>query len=159
MFDMGLFGKGNTMNMIHLEGLPGFGKGYATTMTLDEEHQCLQFKARAFKNTNDVELPLNKIIQAGNVNITEIEQQSKVGRAIIGGMLFGNAGAIVGAMTAGEKQKIKTLYIINYSSNNEKKVIILKGNGGNLNFVGFQKRLNELLPKTEPKTIQGKITL
>lgn len=159
MFDMGLFGKCNTMNMIHLEGLPGFGKGYATTMTLDEEHQCLQFKARAFKNTNDVELPLNKIIQAGNVNITEIEQQSKVGRAIIGGMLFGNAGAIVGAMTAGEKQKIKTLYIINYSSNNEKKVIILKGNGGNLNYVGFQKRLNELLPKTEQKTIQRKITL
>ena len=108
-----------------------------------------EIKARAFKNTNDVELPLNKIIQAGNVNITEIEQQSKVGRAIIGGMLFGNAGAIVGAMTAGEKQKIKTLYIINYSSNNEKKVIILKGNGGNLNYVGFQKRLNELLPKTE----------
>ena len=114
---MGLFGKGNTMNMIHLEGLPGFGKGYATAMTLDEEHQCLQFKARAFKDTNDVELPLNKITKAGNINITEIEQQSKVGRAVIGGLLFGNAGAIVGAMTAGEKQKIKTLYVINYLSN------------------------------------------
>lgn len=156
---MGLFGKGNTMNMIHLEGLPGFGKGYATAMTLDEEHQCLQFKARAFKDTNDVELPLNKITKAGNINITEIEQQSKVGRAVIGGLLFGNAGAIVGAMTAGEKQKIKTLYIINYSSNDEKKVIILKGNGGNLNYTGFQKRLNELLPTFESKNTHEKITL
>lgn len=33
---MALFGKGNTMNMIHEEGLPGYTRGTAITMTLDE---------------------------------------------------------------------------------------------------------------------------
>jgi hypothetical protein len=158
MNNMGLFGKGKIMNMVHCEGLPGFNKGYATSMELDEENQCLKFKARAFKNVNEVKLPLNKIIKAGNVNITEIEQQSKIGRAIVGGFLFGGAGAIVGAMSAGEKKKIQTLYIINYRSDNEDKVIVLHGNGGNLNYFSFQKCLEQYLPKPEPK-VSGDIVL
>ncbi|WP_195230583.1 hypothetical protein [Coprococcus comes] len=143
---MGLFGKGNVMNMNHYEGLPNFHKGYATTMELDEENHCLRFRARAFKNTPEVRLPLDKITKAGNVNITEIEQQSKVGRAVIGGLLFGNAGAIVGAMTAGEKKKLKTVYIINYVSGDETKVIVMQSNG-NPNYFKFQERLNQYLPK------------
>lgn len=156
---MGIFGNGNVMNMIHYEGLPNFNKGFATAMRLDEENRCLIFTPRAFKNINSVTLPIDKITNAGNVNIAEIEQQSKIGRAIVGGVLFGNAGAIVGAMTAGEKQKIKTMYIINYISDNEEKVIVLQSNGGNLNYSGFQKRLNELLPKKEKVSVQGTITL
>lgn len=152
---MGLFGKGNTMNMIHFEGLPGFENNYATAMTLDEEKMCLRFVARAFKNVPEIELPLNKITNAGNVNVTEIEQQSKIGRAVIGGLLFGNTGAIVGALSAGEKKKLKTVYIINYVTDGETKVITMKENG-NPNFFKFQKRLSELLPKQE---LPDKITL
>ena len=155
---MGLFGKGNTMNMTHDEGLPGFGKGFATAMTLDEENRCLVFTARAFKSTNPVRLPLDKVKKAGNVNITEIEKQSKIRRAVVGGLLFGGAGAIVGAMSAGEKKKIQTMYIINYTSEGTDKVIVLHSNGSNLNFFGFQKRLEAYLPKSEPKP-QGEIIL
>lgn len=148
---MGLFGKGNIMNMIHYDGLPNFKKNYATSMELDEENHCLIFKARAFKNISSVKLPLSKIIRAGNVNITEIEQQSAIGRALIGGFLFGNAGAIVGAMTAGEKKKLKTLYIINYISDGETKTIVLQSNG-NTNYFKFQEKLNSYLPKQEKNT-------
>lgn len=148
---MGLFGKGNVMNMTHYEGLPNFCRNCATSMELDEESRCLIFKARAFKNVSNVKLPLNKIVKAGNVNITEIEQQSAIGRALVGGFLFGNAGAIVGAMTAGEKKKLKTIYIINYISDDEQKTVILQSNG-NPNYFRFQEKLNSYLPKQEKET-------
>lgn len=148
---MGLFGKGNVMNMTHYDGLPNFHKNYAISMELDEENHYLIFKARAFKNISNVKLPLNKIIKAGNVNIEEIEQQSAVGRALVGGFLFGNAGAIVGAMTAGEKKKLKTVYIINYISDGEPKVVVLQNNG-NPNYFKFQEKLNSYLPKQDKST-------
>lgn len=104
-----------------------------------------------------MKLPLSKVISSGNVNVAEIEQQSKIGRAIVGGLLFGNAGAIIGAMTAGEKQKIKTLYIINYEGEAGTKAIVLHDNGSNMNFFKFQKKLQEYLPnqqaKEQPKNI------
>ncbi len=151
---MGLFGKGNVMNMIHYEGLPGFEKNYATSMELDEENRRLIFKSRAFKTVPEIKLPLEKVVSAGNVNITEIEEQSKIGRAFVGGFLFGTAGAIVGAMSAGEKKKIKTVYIINYISDGETKAIVMRSNGGNPNFSKFQKALSQYLPeKKTPKEI------
>lgn len=158
MIDMGLFGKGNILNMTHHEGLPGYSDKTAITMELDEEHRCLIFKARAFKKP-EIKLPLSKVISSGNVNIAEIEQQSKVGRAIVGGLLFGNAGAIVGAMTAGEKQKIKTLYIINYEGEAGTKAIVLHDNGSNMNFFKFQKKLQEYLPKQQAKEQPKEIVL
>ena len=46
---MGLFGSGNTMNMIHQDGLPGYSKGTAITMTLNESAMTLTFKARSIQ--------------------------------------------------------------------------------------------------------------
>ena len=61
-------------------------------------------------------------------------------------------------MSAGEKKKIKTMYIINYISDGEEKVITLQEKG-NINYFKFQKRLNELLPKQEGQKLPDKITL
>lgn len=151
---MGLFGKGNVMNMSHYEGVPTFGNHWAITMELTDD--CLIFKPRAFKNVQAVQLPLNKITHAGNVNTTKIVEQSKLGRAAVGGFLFGGAGAIVGALSAGEKKTIKTLYIINYISDGEEKVIIMQSNG-NPNYFKFQKLLESKLPKREKQ--EGSIVL
>lgn len=144
---MGLFGKGNTMNMIHIEGLPGYTKGTAITFTLDEGAKCLVFKARAFKKP-EVKLPLSKVTFAGIVPFEEIEKGSVIGRAVIGGILFGSAGAIIGAMTAEEKKRKKYFYVINY----DEQAIILDDNGSNFNSFKFQKKLNEYLPKKQPET-------
>ena len=61
---------------------------------------------------------------------TQIEikekKQSPIGRALIGGFLFGGAGAIVGAMTASKKEKKKAhIYlVISYvSSSGEEKYL------------------------------------
>lgn len=156
---MGLFRKSEKemkLIMYHYDGLPGFKKNVPCNMFLDETNCCLRFELFAAKDDLTIELPLSKITKADSVNITEIEQQSKIGRAVVGGLLFGNTGAIVGAMTAGEKKKINTMYIINYLSDGEEKVITLQEKG-NINYFKFQKRLTELLPKQE--SISGKITL
>lgn len=159
---MGLFGKKKEkqekMIMYHYEGIPSYRTNCPCNMYLDEENQCLRFELFASKELNPVQLPLNKITKAGLVHVTEIEQQSKVGRAIVGGLLFGNTGAIIGALSAGEKKKIKSIYIINYITDGETKSISL-GEKGNINFFKFQKKLNELLPKTESSSSSGTITL
>lgn len=156
---MGLFKKQKEMKLImqHYDGLPGFKKNTPCNMFLDETNFCLRFESFTAKDNSKIELPLNKITAAKLTNVEEIEQQSAIGRALVGGFLFGNAGAIVGAMTAGEKKKIKLLYIINYVSDNDQKAIILKENG-NINFFKFQNRLKELLPDCENK-LSDKITL
>ncbi len=147
---MALFGKGNTMNMIHQEGLPGYSKEAAITMTLDESIRCLVFKARVLKKP-EIKLPLEKISFAGTVAVEQIVKQSATGRAIVGGLLFGNAGAIVGAMTAEEKKRNQYLYIINYEGETGTKAIVLHDNGSNMNFFKFQKKLQEYLPKQQAK--------
>lgn len=54
---------------------------------------------------------------------TATEKKSGVGRAIVGGTMFGAAGAIVGAATA--KQKAKTTFQVTYSD-------------GTVNFLEFE---------------------
>ena len=157
---MGLFGKAKQTKLImyHYNGLPGFKENVPCNMFLDEENLRLRFELFTSKDSSIIELPLNKITNAKLVNVEEIEQQSKIGRAVVGGILFGNAGAIVGAMSSGEKKKIKTMYIINYVSDGEEKVIALQEKG-NINYFKFQKRLTELLPNQEKEQLLDKITL
>lgn len=123
-------------------------------MTLDEDRGFLIFKSRVFK-LDEIQLPLTKITFAGMMGIDQIEKQSKLGRAIVGGVLFGKAGAIIGAMTADEKKKKKYFYVVNYESDGETKAIILQDNGSNPNMNKFQKKLRSYLPTKE----QGTITL
>lgn len=147
---MGLFSKKEKqekMLMTHYEGLPSFRPNCPCNMILEIDNKSLIFEEYMAKNAKKVSLPVNKIIKAGPLAITEIEKQSKLGRAAIGGLLFGGAGAIVGALSAGEKEKVKSLYIINYISEGAEKVIVLKENA-NLNFFKFQKHLQELLPES-----------
>lgn len=52
---------------------------------------------------------------------TEIQEKNKstIGRAVAGGLLFGGAGAVVGAMTANgkkEKKVTKLMFVISYTS-------------------------------------------
>jgi len=153
---MGLFGskkdKSEKMLMVHYDGIPSFRANCPCHMILDEENSCLRFEKFGSKDSAPVSLPLCKITKVGSVNVEEIEQQSKVGRAIVGGLLFGKTGAVLGALSAGEKKKINMVYIINYVSDGEAKSISLKENG-NLNYFKFQKRLKELLPSSDQEDV------
>ncbi len=80
---------------------------------------------------------------------TEIIQkkQSTIGRAMVGGILFGGPGAIVGAISAGKKEKKKTnlYFIISYtSSSGEEKYINFEVSGGGFNGRKLADKLREL---------------
>ena len=80
---------------------------------------------------------------------TEIvqKQQSAIGRAMVGGILFGGAGAVVGAISAGKKEKKKTnlYFIISYiSSSGEEKCISFEVSGGGFNGRKLADKLKEL---------------
>lgn len=102
---------------------------------------------------------LSKVISAGDEFITKTEQQSKVGRAVVGGLLFGSTGAVVGAMTAGEKKRTEQLFVVKYESDDGVKSIVLQDFGGNFNFPKIKKKLQEYLPKQESKELPKEITL
>lgn len=144
---MGLFSKNKNEKIImyHIEGLP-LRKECPINLELDMGGERIIITE--FGKKQEIFLPISKITKTGVLQIDSIESGNMIGRAIIGGVLFGNAGAIVGAMTAQERKKTKYLYSINYFSNGENKAIVMKS-GGSINEMKFRRMLNDLLPKEE----------
>lgn len=115
-----------TLKMKHVSGIPNFAEGFPCDMTLNESEKTLTFTVPYNKEAPPVTLPIDKITKIGSESITEIKKQSKTGRAVAGGLLFGKTGAVVGALTADEKEKKKSVYVIRYTSNGEEKAITLE---------------------------------
>lgn len=89
---------------------------WAYEVALYEDH--LRIKQRV-GGAAEATLKYSQITDVFHGRKTEIveRQGSIIGRAIVGGLLFGGAGAVVGAMTASGKKKEKGLYfIISYKS-------------------------------------------
>lgn len=148
---MGLFnGKNKDGNlkiqMVHILGLPNINDNSIVYMILDSDNKKITFKAVGSKN--ETTLSTDKITSIGTVSEEIVKEVKGTGRAIAGGLLFGPAGAVVGAVTA--KDKKKTIYYksINYVSNDEEKNIILNTRG-DINELKFFRKLNELIPKQE----------
>lgn len=149
---MGLFnGKDKNGNlkiqMVHIEGLPEYKRDSIIFLTIDASSRKITFKGTLKSNT-EINLPIDKITGIGSVSEEIVKENSGVGRAIAGGLLFGGAGAVVGAVTAKDKKKTIYYKVINYVSNNEERSIIL-GTRGDINELKFFRKLNELLPKQE----------
>lgn len=116
-------GKKETITVImeHRSGLPNFPKTAQVNMILDESEEAIIFKAFANKKLPSVTLKFEKIVSAVSMNEEEFEKQSKIGRAAVGGLLFGKTGAVVGAVTAGEKKNKYIVYcFIHIRRRNEK---------------------------------------
>ncbi|MCQ2308078.1 MAG: hypothetical protein MJ000_11045 [Bacteroidales bacterium] len=72
---------------------------------------------------NDATLEYSKITDVFYGPQSSIVEKDKsiIGRAVVGGLLFGGAGAIVGAMTANgkkEKQLNRIMFVISYTGSN-----------------------------------------
>ena len=152
---MGLFNKNKheKTQMIHGEGLP-LRKDCPLVLELNTDRSAVVITE--FGKKQEILLPISKITRTGVLHIDTVESGNMIGRAIVGGVLFGGAGAIIGAMSAQEKKKVKHLYSINYLSDGEEKAIVMKSAGA-INEMKFRRMLDDLLPKVE-KT-EGPITL
>lgn len=132
------------IGLLHISGIPTVKENAPCNITIDDVGRKLVFKQFLSKKP-ETTLSLDKIINVYRDTEEKIQQKSGVGRAIVGGMLFGETGAVVGAVT--KKDKIKKLYyiVITFQSNNETKEIVLKENGNGLPAIdNFIKSLNEI---------------
>ncbi len=152
---MGLFSRDNREKIImyHYEGLP-LRANCPINLILDEDEMNLIITE--FGKKQEIVLPISKITKSGTILVDEIVSGNMLGRAVVGGILFGGAGAIVGAMTAEEKKKVKYLCSINYVSSGKESAIVMRS-GGCINEMRFFKKLNNLLPKEEK--VDGTIVL
>ena len=132
--------------MHHYDGLP-LRSNCPLNVILDTDAMVVVFQDFA-RGGKEIRLPISKINRTGTVSIEDVEKGHMIGRAMVGGILFGGAGAIVGAMTAQEKKKTQYLYCINYVTDGEEKAIVLKS-GGSLNEMKFRRLLNGMLPEEE----------
>ena len=98
---------------ILLKDVGGFKSGWSIDVSLYEDH--LELKNFAVKHP--ITLNYSQITDVFyGYNIHE-QDKSIIGRAVAGGLLFGSAGAVVGAMTANGKKKVtKLMFIISYTS-------------------------------------------
>lgn len=155
---MGLFNKKNkdgnlTALMSHYAGLPNVKENIPFNITLDENAQTLIFKESANKQGITITLNLSKITNVDYVDIEYVKGSNAVKRAIAGGLLFGNAGAIVGALTAKDKTKKVYYRKISYISDGVENEIFFKSGtlpGENTLF----KKLSELVNTTPKKEFE-----
>ena len=84
---------------------------------LFEDHLQIKQKVGGKANATLKYSQITDVFHGYRTEIVE-KQGSPIGRAVVGGLLFGGAGAIVGAMTADKKSKKEThlYFIISYKS-------------------------------------------
>lgn len=100
-----------------LKDVGGLKTGWSIDVSLYDDH--LELKNFAVKQP--ITLKYTQITDVFHGYTTEIQEKGKstIGRAVAGGLLFGGAGAVVGAMTANgkkEKKVTKLMFIISYTS-------------------------------------------
>ena len=155
---MGLFGKKKEItkaDFSHMDGVKGFPEGTITTISIDNENECITMTPKIYKSITPRHLKYDQIIDSKIITEKEIKETSKstVGRALVGGVLLGPLGAIVGGMSGiGTNKTNETSYymVINYrSQDGEIKVLSFKTLG--LGCFGLNTNLSKIINKDEIK--------
>lgn len=118
---MGLFSKDKACieseTFAILKDVGELKKGFAVKVSLYDDYLSLS----NFAVKQPITLKYSQITDVFHGYTTEIQEKNKstIGRAVAGGLLFGGAGAVVGAMTANgkkEKKVTRLMFIISYTS-------------------------------------------
>lgn len=123
---MGLFFNKTvkTYYLNHLEGLEGFPKT-ATKATLDTEQKTLTFSQLGLKIK--VCIPVESITSCDSYTEKELKEKSVLGRAAVGGLLFGGAGAVVGAISGAKPKEKNAHYMtLTYTDIGEEKTLLFR---------------------------------
>lgn len=152
---MGLFKRKSEtvvtqVKCVYFSGLPSnFVVKNIFYLILDEEAGILQFK-KSLEDSESVNLSLSKIVSVKTIAEDEIiKEKNGVGRAVAGGLLFGSAGAVIGAVTAKDKKKKVYYDTITYVSDKEEKTIIFKY--ADINCLKFNNHLREIVEQNKPQ--------
>lgn len=155
---MGLFKPKYTREILHsVEGtLPNIGGGMMLTITVEDD--AVRIKAI---DKNEVLIPYSQIRDVQYVRaIEEYEgRKSVVGRAVVGGLIFGPVGAVVGGIDGtGKKKKTKTRMFVLVtcltSEGDEIEIPLEVGSGTSLK---VPKVINEIRDKSGLEPIEVKM--
>ena len=138
-----------------LENVAQFKKGWAIDVSLYDDHLTM---SAAGSKLSPIELKYSKITDVYyGVETSLVEKnRSVIGRAAIGGLLFGGAGAVVGAVSgSGTKQKKehKFIFIISYKSANGGDAFLQFEDTRNYKGMKLANKLKELCGVSKPAEI------
>lgn len=116
-----------TVKMLYQSGLRGVEPS-PVVLELDESvgKILIHAKPKYCNGVSEFSLDVDKIIAAGVEKNVSYEPSSGMGRAIVGGALFGVAGAMIGAATKKDKKVTDVAYVIRYKDENVPKFLVLK---------------------------------
>ena len=116
-----------TVKMLYQSGLRGVEVS-PVVLELDESvgKILIHAKPKYCNGVSEFSLDVDKITAAGVENNVSYEPSSGMGRAIVGGALFGVAGAMIGAATKKDKKVTDVAYVIRYKDENVPKFLVLK---------------------------------
>lgn len=156
---MGFFksNKGSVISdyFMLLEDVGELKKGQAVDVSLYEGHLTL----KNFAIKQPITLKYSQITDVFYGYTTEIQEKNKstIGRAMAGGLLFGGAGAIVGAISAkGEKKEkkvTKLMFVISYISSKGEERFLQFEDTRHWKGKELSKKLKELCNIEEKETI------
>lgn len=128
--------------------------GWIVDLTLDPDEQRLHIKNK--KESADITIPYERLREFHLEDETTLEKSGgTVGRAVVGGLLFGPAGAVVGGMSGKGKTKTRwfgTLVFENKDGDTEELIFVefLSFKGGNPASVQFKTRVNAIAASNRP---------
>lgn len=135
-----------------LEDVGGLGKNNAVNVVLYDDYLTL---SNAMVK-QPITLNYSQITDVFHgYNIHE-QDKSAIGRAVAGGLLFGGAGAVVGAMTANGKKKVtKLMFIISYTSSKGEECFLVFEDTRRYKGKKLSQKLRELcnITEKEPEVI------
>lgn len=138
--------------VFHYSGIPDLLENQEAAFYFNSKLNHVIFEDKLSKRPMQIILPLDKICQTKIIAATEVVNESKMGNAFLGGLLFGTMGAVVGALCTEPHLQQIVLYIINYVSDGETKAIVLRYNYG-LNSKELTDMIDELMPETNRKRV------
>lgn len=113
-----------------------------------ESKDNINFIYQKDKKDNYFTVSIKNIIEINSFYNYELEKESTISRAIIGGFIAGGVGSIIGAMTSSEKQKEHKFLYIKYLDDVLEKELLFTGKNHNDMFVSqFIKTYNEYIKK------------
>lgn len=143
---MGIFtGKDKNGNLIiqmeSIQGLPHTNAIYY--LTLDKVKGRIIFQNALNKKEDNIYICFSDIFSVDIIKKEAVKKENPLGRGIAGGILFGKAGAMVGAITARDKTVSQPYRVITYNGSGLRR-IVLKTRGDMREFKFFNELQNIL---------------
>lgn len=143
----------------HIQGLPATGNEYCSIFVKNE---FVEITTNNQKFVIDYDKIYGVVVSANKETIiqnieTTTKHKPSIGKAVVGGALFGTTGAIIGASSGKSKSKstvnsqevVKSLYLsINYEGENGSNSIVFEGNPY-CNFKTIQNEINNKIKKED----------